>query len=105
MIGLLLKEFEAAGCDWLWAFDDKGAITGPSDRFATASMAEKSAPSSSRAGFRAARRTASSSTSSTQHRAAQTPCASTAGRAWNSTRVFASAPGQNAASASSSVRA
>jgi diguanylate cyclase (GGDEF)-like protein len=43
VIGLLLKDFEAAGCDWLWAFDDRGAITGPSDRFAAASTAEKSA--------------------------------------------------------------
>jgi diguanylate cyclase (GGDEF)-like protein len=42
VIGLLLKEFESAGSDWLWAFDDTGAIVAPSDRFAAASMADKS---------------------------------------------------------------
>jgi diguanylate cyclase (GGDEF)-like protein/PAS domain S-box-containing protein len=43
IISLLLKEFEASGSDWLWAFDLNGTIVAPSKRFAAMSRLDRAA--------------------------------------------------------------
>ena len=39
-IGLLLRDFEAAACDWLWETDEDGLLTHVSDRFAKVTQRE-----------------------------------------------------------------
>lgn len=39
-IGLLLRDFEDAACDWLWETDEDGRLTHVSDRFAKATQRE-----------------------------------------------------------------
>jgi len=39
-IGLLLRDFEDAACDWLWETDEDGLLTHVSDRFAKATQQE-----------------------------------------------------------------
>ena len=39
-IGLLLRDFEDAACDWLWETDEHGLLTHVSDRFAKAAQRE-----------------------------------------------------------------
>ncbi len=39
-IGLLLRDFEDAACDWLWETDEDGLLTHVSDRFAKATKRE-----------------------------------------------------------------